>query len=214
VTHALPLVLLLGACAAAGDPPAAPGESLPGPNPDAQDRAPGRRTLGAGGVWEAVVAEGGGLSARRAGRFGDEVAIDVDVDHRVALAADGTLLYARRGELVETDLWRVRLPDGAPERVTAWVGSEDRPVLSRDGRRLAFVSGRTGMASWWVLDLSGKLPVAEDAATQLTNVGLKRGRPGRAPVGFVPPPDGTVYAWTDAGLEWVAEGRAYTVVVP
>ncbi len=221
--------ILLGACAAPGDPPADPASPTDGAaNPDARvaprtdlvatDRRPGRRSLSPDGAWEAVVAEGGALSVRPAGAFGAEVAIDTDVDARVALAGS-TLVYAREGDLVETDLWRVTLPDGVPARITAWVGSEDRPVVSPDGRRLAFVSGRTGVASWWVIDLPDEqggdaLPVPEEAARQVTNVGVTRGRPGRAPQGFVPPPDGVTYAWTDAGLAWVAEGRTYTAVVP
>ncbi|MDP2313648.1 MAG: hypothetical protein Q8P41_12130 [Pseudomonadota bacterium] len=216
----LPALLLLGACAVAEDPSAAASAAAStGPSERAaavgipQDRAPGRRTLGSDGAWEAVVAEGGALSVRPAGAFGAEVPVDADVDARVAL--DGaTLVYARRGDLVETDLWRVTLPDGVPERLTDWVGSEDRPLLSPDGRRLAFVSGRTGLASWWVIDLDGARPVPVAAARQVTNVGVTRGRPGVAPEGFTPPPDGTTYAWTAGGLEWVAEGVAHTAVVP
>ncbi|MDP2308090.1 MAG: hypothetical protein Q8P18_18850 [Pseudomonadota bacterium] len=219
----LPATILLGACAAPGGPSgesAAPRPgieaSAPGGwNPAAQDRLPGRRTLSPGGAWEAVVAEGGALSVRPAGRFGAEMAIDELVDPRVAMTP-GSLVYARQGGLVETDLWRVSLPNGAPVQITAWNGSEDRPVHSPDGRRVAFISGRTGIASWWVVDLPGPdgLPVPEASGRQVTNVGVTRGRPGKAPPGFVPPPDGTTYAWTDAGLTWVAEGLAYTAVVP
>ncbi|MFN7144309.1 MAG: TolB family protein [Myxococcota bacterium] len=208
--------LLLGACAVPGDPPAArapadreaAAKSAPRPHPNAMDRSPGRRTLAPNGRWEAVVAEGGALAFRPAGRFGEEVAVDVDVDPRVAFSGD-TVYYAKRGEWAETDLWRVTLPDGEPTPVTHWPGSEDRPVVSPDGRHLAFVSGRTGLASWWVVDL-GVLPAKE--GTQVTNVGVTRGRPGQAPAGWVPPPDGTTYAWTDAGLAWVSEGVAYTAV--
>ncbi|MES2644068.1 MAG: hypothetical protein V4850_31570 [Myxococcota bacterium] len=222
----LAATILLAACAA-GEPreagtaetPTAPGSPSPSTpstwNPAAQDRLPGRRTLSPDAVWEAVVAEGGGLSVRPAGRFGAKVVLDALVDPRVAMMGD-TLVYARQGDLVETDLWRVTLPDGAPTRITTWAGSEDRPVLSPDGRRLAFVSGRTGLASWWVVTLSEAhgLPIPEDASRQITNVGVTRGRPGVAPTGFVPPPDGTTYAWTEAGLTWVADGVAYTAVVP
>jgi hypothetical protein len=228
VLRPLAATILLAACAAGEPresgapetttPPGSPRPGFASPsawNPNAQDRLPGRRTLSPDAAWEAVVAEGGGLSVRRAGRFGAEVVLDTLVDPRVAMLGT-TLVYARQGDLVETDLWRVTLPDGAPARITAWTGSEDRPVLSPDGRRLAFVSGRTGLASWWVVTLSeaDEQPIVEGAGRQITNVGVTRGRPGVAPTGFVPPPDGTTYAWTDAGLTWVADGVVYTAVVP
>jgi TolB protein len=173
------------------------------------DRSPGRRTLAPNGAWEVVVAEGGALAYRRAGRFGEEVALDVGVDPRVAFVGD-TVYYARRGEWAETDLWRVTLPDGEPTLVTGWAGSEDRPAVSPDGRRLAFVSGRTGIASWWVVELDA-LPIPPEMGRQVTNVGVTRGQPGQPPAGWVPVPDGTTYAWTDAGLTWVAEGAAFAV---
>lgn len=220
-------MILLGACTTGDRAPGPPESDAPGMpvpaasqepgawNPAAQDRLPGRRTLSPDGAWEALVAEGGSLSVRPAGRFGEEEVLDALVDPRVAMAGD-TLFYARQGDLVETDLWRVTVPGGVPVRITAWAGSEDRPVLSPDGRRLAFVSGRTGLASWWVVDLydAGGMPIAEGAGVQVTNVGVTRGRPGKPPPGFVPPPDGTTYAWTGAGLSWVADGVAYTAAVP
>jgi TolB protein len=171
------------------------------------DEHPGRRTVSPG--WEIRVAEGGDLSVRPA-NGGPALMLDTLVDPRVVVSADDTfLIYAREGDLGETDLWRVDLPAGKPTPITTWTGSEDRPVLSPDGRRLAFVSGRTGIASWWVVDLAGP-----DAGTQITNVGVIRGRPGQAPAGWVPVPDGTTYAWTSQGLTWVAEGKAYTAAVP
>lgn len=70
--------------------------------------------------------------------------------------------------------------------------------MSPDGQSLAFVSGRTGVASIWVIDL------ITGATSQLTNVGLKPGA-GLGP-SYVPPPvrPGSTL-WTDAGqLIWDA----------
>jgi hypothetical protein len=178
----------------------------PTPPPVATDLVPGRRTPSPDGGWEAVVAEGGALSLRRAGRFGEAVHVDDGVDARVAFSPDGgVLVYARRGDLIETDLWRVDVPDGRPVRLTDWPGTEDRPVVSPDGRRVAFVSSATGIAAWWVADLDGQ------GARQVTNVGLPKHRPGVAPEGWVPVPDGHVYAWGKDGLTWVAGGKRYAV---
>lgn len=62
-------------------------------------------------------------------------------------------------------------------------GVDDRPTLSPDGETLLFVSGRTGIASFYRTTVHGDPPV------QLTNVGIKAGVPRTEdPPGFVPPP--------------------------
>jgi len=196
--------LLLAAC---GAPEPAP---LGGP----MDFHPARRTRSPSGRLEVQVGEDQVLRLQPAGQPEQARVVDQGADPRVALD-EARLVYARDGGLVETDLWMVELPDGEPVRLTDWLGTEDRPVLSPDDRRVAFISGRTGIASWWVADLDGPLPIPVETARQLTNVGLERDRrPGVAPLGFQPPPDGTQYAWTEQGLSWVAGGQRYTVAVP
>lgn len=160
------------------------------------------------GAWTAQVDTAGVL--RLSGPDGER-RVDVGVDPRVAIAPDGAhLAWAKDGGLVETDLWWAPTAGGAAIRLTDWPGTEDRPVFSPDGRRLAFVSGRTGIASWWVLDLADP----QGSARQLTNVGLEHVArpPGGPPPGWVPVPDGLDYAWTDAGLEWSARGARHGVV--
>lgn len=195
-------MLLLLACA-----PAPVDAPTSGPNPAAMDELPGRRTVSPSRTITATVAPGGALSLTRAGRT---FAVDTLVDPRLAFSPDeGSLVYARQGELPETDLWITGTTSGIPARLVAWPGSEDRPVFSPDGRRLAFVSGRTGIAAWWVIDLA-----TPNEGRQLTNVGLEdlAHTMGEPPPGFVPVPDGLTYSWTDDGLVWVAEGVRFRVV--
>ena len=182
------------------------------------DRSPGRRTLSPSGAWEFTVAPGGDLSIRRLDPPDpDARQVDRLVDPRLAISpAEDLLVYARQGPLRETDLWLLRLPDGDPEPLTAWTGNEDRPVFSPDGTALAFVSGHTGIASWWRLDLGLPGPVEVQDAVQLSNVDLhKRPRQyGEPPPDFLPVPDGPEYAWTDQGLQWTSRGRALQLPVP
>ena len=157
-----------------------------------------RRTLSPSGVHEAFVRDG-------SLRVGDTL-IDHDVLPELSFAPDERTLVYGREEHGQTDLWRVVLPDGEPERLLDWPGSsEDRPAHGPDG--LAFVSGVTGIASLWVLDLeSGE-------TLQVTNVGVEDEprAPGVAPRGFVPPPDPETLRWDDDGVHWVADERAWTV---
>ena len=77
------------------------------------------------------------------------------------------------------------------------VGLEARPdrvSLTPDGAFAAYVSGRTGLASVWIVDLR------DGATRQLTNVGVRPAK-GSAPAGFVPPPldpprfEGSLLVW-------------------
>lgn len=208
------LVCVLVACArpAAEAPPSTEVETT-GSAPPAgpMDHHPARRTPSPTGRYEARVDE-----QRRLRLHGGEQLrlLDEAADPRVVFAPDeGRLVWARIDPLGETDLWGATLPDGAPAALVTGPGSQDRPVLSPDGRRLAFVSGHTGIAAWFVVELDGALPVDVRGATQLTNRDLVR-LPGQAPAGFVPVPTTDPPTWDDQGLSWVAQGRSHRVAVP
>ena len=114
------------------------------------------------------------------------VRIDADGERRLldgvvgrpAPRADGSVVVARdHGELGESDLWLV--DDGGGARVLAPApGGDDVPIALPDNR-VAFVSGRTGIASLWTVNVeTGEL-------RQITNRHLRLGEPL---VDFVPPP--------------------------
>jgi Tol biopolymer transport system component len=53
------------------------------------------------------------------------------------------------------DIYRMALPDGAPERLTDDPADDFAPAWSRDGRRLAFHSFRSGSRDVYVIDAAG-----------------------------------------------------------
>lgn len=115
---------------------------------------------------------------------------------------DGSIVVSRLGgEPGESDLWL--LPRvGDPRVLAPAVGPDDMPVALEDGR-VAFVSGRTSVASIWVLD------VANGEPTQLTNRGLAA---GKRMDGFVPTPaermtveGGKILYETSPGTWWAVD---------
>lgn len=128
-----------------------------------------------------------------------------------ALLPDGSVVVSRLGdEPGDSDLWVVPV-SGEPRVLAPAAGPDDMPVALPDGR-IAFVSGRTTVASVWLLD------VGRGEATQLTNRGL---RAGKNMEGFVPTPaekmavDGSSLVYESAPGTWwsvdLSTGRAAEV---
>jgi TolB protein len=109
---------------------------------------------------------------------------------------------------LDTDLVLLPVLGGPARSLVAWRGSREyHPVFTPDNRSVVFVSGRSGLASLWRLDLSGGEPV------QLTNRGLTPN--GRRPGGYVPPPveRASLRFASDGTLEYEAEGHTQRVDV-
>lgn len=169
------------------------------------DGTPARRVPSPDGRREARVHTGGDLWVRD----GREIFVASGVVAEIAWAPDGEAVVVPADTGFGADLLVARAPDWAPEPLIAWHGAEDRPLWSPDGERLAFVASTDGLPSVWVLD------IATGATTRLTNEGVAANkRPGRAPDGFVPPPDGQRFEWTATGLLWTADQAVWTVEVP
>lgn len=194
-----------------------PAEEVSAPAPAAEtERIPGQRTMSPDGQWIAAISEGSrqlvvfpaGLTDERAVHAALPVAGEVAGE--VAFSPDGKkLVYPQRRGGLETDLMIAPVPPtGEPRVLVAWSGSEDRAVFSADGRRLAFVSGKTGVAALYVIDIAK----GEASAVQVTNVGIS------LPLGnklFVPPPESnTSVRWQGNELTWTSAGTEYHAQIP
>lgn len=76
------------------------------------------------------------------------------------IAIDGALVFEQRR--VQSPLW-LRTVDGGLRPLTQSLRDDSQPALSPDGRRVAFVSNRSGSGSVWLLDLDR----GEEAALSL-----------------------------------------------
>src|SRR5436309_4217335 len=80
----------------------------------------------------------------------------------LAVAPDGeSIVYVKRtvedGKYARR-LWRTTFDGGRPEQLTSAKASDQRPRFSPDGRRLVFISDRSGKPQAWVINLSGGEP--------------------------------------------------------
>ena len=154
--------------------------------------------FGSGGaLWRLNVLEGG--TPARLPFVGENGATPV-----VARTSDGRqrLVYVRGH--TDTNIWRLELaaagarPLSAPTKAIATTRGEYIPSLSPDGRRLAFVSDRSGEPHIWVADLDGARALQLTPATFAVNPGYPRWNH-----------NGTAVAFHGA-----AAGRPDVVVVP
>jgi dipeptidyl aminopeptidase/acylaminoacyl peptidase len=80
----------------------------------------------------------------------------------LAVAPDGkSVVYVKRtvedGKYVRR-LWRTDFDGGPPEQLTSAKANDQRPRFSPDGRKLVFISDRTGKPQVWVINLHGGEP--------------------------------------------------------
>ena len=73
----------------------------------------------------------------------------------IVVSHDGAWLYYDSDLAGDGDLYRTRLPSGAPERLTSELGSEFAPAPSPDGREVAFHAIRGGSRNVYTLPLDG-----------------------------------------------------------
>jgi hypothetical protein len=117
-----------------------------------------------------------------------------------AVLADGRRVEVRSSGMGESELFLVDAHGARP--IASAPGPDDAPLALSDGR-VAFVSGRTGIASVYVVD------VATGALAPLTNVDVKRAKDPR----FVPPPIRALEEKSGA-LEWTSRRGRERVVLP
>jgi dipeptidyl aminopeptidase/acylaminoacyl peptidase len=89
-------------------------------------------------------------------------------------------------------LWRVAASGGAPQRIADLPDAgESSPAFSADGKRLYFLSGKSGSDQIWVLDLTAAAAAPVQASTFKTDV-----------AGFLLSPDGQrVLVWGDVARD-------------
>jgi len=91
------------------------------------------------------------------------------------------MVYVQTTEM-PTDIWRLpgrksRLVGRPPEKLITSSAYEENPAYSPDGRKIAFVSDRSGVSNIWVCDADGSNPV------QLTSFEVQAGTPRWSPDG-------------------------------
>jgi eukaryotic-like serine/threonine-protein kinase len=83
----------------------------------------------------------------------------------------------------DTNIWRIPLPDGRPERFVSSTLLEHNPRYSPDGKWIAFESTRSGIASVWVASADGsgaRILVSEPG----THAGSPRWSPDSSRIAF------------------------------
>jgi Tol biopolymer transport system component len=107
------------------------------------------------GLWRIRPAAPAQSSPELITAFGDSAAFPTF--SRAAHGTESRLAYQRK--TMDLNLWRWdrKSPDTVT-KITTSTGWEDHPALSRDGRRLAFVSNQTGAPEIWVANADGSAP--------------------------------------------------------
>ncbi len=141
-----------------------------------------------------------------------------------SMAKDGSLVYAALTQ--KSDIWSLPVrantaePAGLLVKVTSGPSNCNRPVASRDGSRIAFISDRTGNEEIWVKDLKSGRELAVtstgDAKSAVilspdgSRLAFGYAAPGKRSIFTAPLPGGEpARLCADCGLprSWLADGR-------
>ncbi len=95
---------------------------------------------------------------------------------RISIARSAPRIVWSQSE-TDQDIWRLELdeqgrPVGTPRRVASTTRTEKDPEISPDGKRLAFMSNRSGSPEIWLTESDGSNPI------QLTRIGSGAGAVG------------------------------------
>ncbi len=84
----------------------------------------------------------------------------------VSWLSDDTLVFDadENSSFDNYNIWRLKIGDGEPQPLTTGAGNNTLPVVSPDGKTIAFVSSRSGKPQIWRMNADGSQP------TQLTDV--------------------------------------------
>jgi len=133
-------------------------------------------------VWEVTTQGRDSIPLSRA----RQVTIGTQNIEQIDVSPDGEWLYYDSDRSGNPDLWRQRVNGGTPEQITSDPAGDFAPVVSPDGREVAFHSTRNGSNNRDIF----VMPSAGGAAVQVSN------SPGddRTPQWS---PDGRTLAWQD-----------------
>lgn len=150
------------------------------------------------------------------------VATDVVGLPSIAPAGD-RVAYARQAgdvALSSIEVMDARAPSGLWLAPRVLVDHADRPAISPDGEQVAFVSGRSGIASLWLVAFDGGDPIQltnRDLASPAVSPSALDGPahpPGQPPPGFVPPPHTAPPRFEGDRLVWDAPDGPHEVALP
>jgi Tol biopolymer transport system component/tRNA A-37 threonylcarbamoyl transferase component Bud32 len=117
-----------------------------------------------------------------AGAPAEQITFGQQVIESVCVSRDGAWLYYDSNLAGNSDIYRIRLPSGNPERLTVDLTNEFSPAPSPDGREVAFHSFRGGTRNVYLLPLDGG--ALESVATSSLQEGIAQWSPDGRTIAF------------------------------
>ena len=116
-------------------------------------------------------------------------------------SADGKWFYYSSDVIGTANLYRLRLPNGEPERLTFGQDNDFSPAPSPDGREIAFHSWRSGTRDIYVMPLDGG-PIQTVTSSPMQEAQPRWSPDGRALVFSIFPADGIWTVRRDSAGVW------------